>query len=635
MHIYKFLFIVDSKMDDYKKFGLKVGLEIHQQLDTHKLFCKCPSILREKDPDIEVHRKLKAIAGELGEIDIAAAAEELKNKTFVYQAYKDTTCLVELDEEPPHMINTEAVKTALQTALLLHMKPVDEIEVMRKTVINGSNTSGFQRTALIALNGYIETSSGKIRIPTLALEEDAAREIRESDNYVYFRLDRLGIPLIEIMTEPDIKTPEQAKEAAEYLGLLMRMTGRVKRGLGTVRQDVNVSIEHGSRVEIKGVQKLADIPSIIKLEVERQKNLIEISRKLKSRDAEIQKKFIDVVKIFKGTQSNIIKKNLEEGKAIYGLKLTGFAALLKRPIQGEKYLAKEILDCVKTLTGTKGFIHSDELPNYGINEREITQLRNLLECKPEDAFTFVFGTKEECQRALNAIADRCIQLIKGVPSEVRDVNEDLTTRFLRPMPGAARMYPETDELPITVTKELVKSIPVPETPAQRLSKFKTWGLSEQLSKQVLWSTSLTVFEELVEKFKNIAPTTMAAHLLSAEDEIRKRYGVDVSALDNKHFEDAFKLLDHGKIAKEGVIEILAYFARKPELTAEQAMIELKIERINIKELKEIIDKVLQENEQLTQEKNFQVLMGFVMRKVRGRIDGEIVSEELKKKLGTA
>ena len=281
----------------------------------------------------------------------------------------------------------------------------------------------------------------------------------------------------------------------------------------------------------------------------------------------------------------------------------------------------------------RGFIHSDELPNYGIKEKEITQLRNLLECRPEDGFAFVFGAKEECEHALNAIADRCEQLIKGVSPEVRDVNEDLTTRFLRPMPGSERMYPETDELPIIITKEILKSIKVPETPAERLSKFKSWGLSDDLANQMVRSEALIVFEELVEKFKNIPPTTIAANLTSAEDEIRKRYGIDVSYLLDEHFEGAFALLDKGKIAKEGVIDILAYLARKPELSAEKAMKELKLEKINVKELVEIIDKVIEENRKPAEDKNFQLLMGFVMRKVRGRIDGEIVSTELKKKLG--
>lgn len=618
---------------DYDKIGLKVGLEIHQQLDSHKLFCECPSIIREDEPDFEVHRKLKAIAGELGQKDIAAVAEELKNKTFVYQGYKDTTCLVELDEEPPHPINMDAVKTALQVALMLHMKPIDEIEVMRKTVIDGSNTTGFQRTALVARNGYVETSGGKVRIPTLAIEEDAARKIKEEGNKIYWRLDRLGIPLIEIMTSPDIRSPEQAKETAQTLGLILRMTGKVRRGIGTIRQDINISIEGGSRVEIKGVQNLADIPSIIKLEIERQKNLIEISKKLKLRNAQIEKKFVDVAKIFCQTESKLIKKNLEEGKCVFGMKLRGFATLLKKPIQGERYLAKEIVDYLKALTNMKGFIHSDELPNYGISEKEIVQLRNLLECKPEDGFAFVFGTKEECERGLSVIADRCAQLINGVPSEVRDVNEDLTTRFIRPMPGAARMYPETDELPVEITKELINSIKIPESPEKRLNKFKSWGLSDQLANQMLWSESINIFESLVEKFKNIMPTIIATHLLSAEDEIRKRYKIDVSSLKAEHFEDAFSLLDKGKIAKEGVIEILAYLARKPEITAEQAMKELKLEKISIRELNEIINKVLQENAELSAKKDFQILMGFVMRKVRGRIDGEIVAKELKKALG--
>lgn len=611
---------------------MKCGLEIHQQLDTRKLFCADPSVLRERDPDIEVRRKLKAVAGELGEVDIAAAAEELKRRTFVYQAYKDTTCLVELDEEPAHPINSEAVKIAIQASLLLHMKPFDELQVMRKTVVDGSNTSGFQRTALVSRGGWIETTGGKVRVSTLALEEDSARKIREVDNVIYYRLDRLGIPLIELMTEPDIKSPNQAKEAAEQLGLLLRMTGRVKRGLGTIRQDVNVSISGGSRVEIKGVQALGDIPTIVKREVERQKNLVEISKKIRSREPRIEKHFIDAAKIFKETESELVKNQLASGRQVIGLRLPGYAGQLKRQVQGERYLAKEIVEYLRTLTGMKGFIHSDELPGYGISEREVTQLRNLLGCRPEDGFAFVFGSREECARALSVISDRCSQLAKGVPSEVRNVNDDLTTSFLRPMPGSARLYPETDEMPVQMTKELLKSIPVPETPGQRLTKFRGWGLSEDLANQVLRSEALIIFEELVHRFNNIQPTIIAANLLGAEGEIRKRYGTDTSALTREHFESAFSLLDRGRIAKEGVIEILAYLARKPGLGAEQVMKELHLEKISLKELREIVEHVLQENTQLTEGRNFQVLMGFVMRKVRGRVDGEIVAEELKKKL---
>src|SRR3989304_5955537 len=256
---------------DYSKLGLKSGLEIHQQLDTTKLFCNCPSLLRKDEPDFIVKRKLHAVAGESGEIDVAAAHEASKEKEFTYQGYS-TTCLVELDEEPPHEINKEALKTALQIALILNCKILPITQIMRKTVIDGSNTSGFQRTVLIARDGFIETSAGRVGIASVCLEEDAARII-DKDKGI-FRLDRLGIPLVEIATQADIKTPSQAKETALKIGELLR-TIKVKRGLGTIRQDVNLSIARGSRIELKGFQDIRNIEAAIATEVQRQEALVE------------------------------------------------------------------------------------------------------------------------------------------------------------------------------------------------------------------------------------------------------------------------------------------------------------------------------------------------------------------------
>src|SRR3989338_6455224 len=262
-----------EKTERNEKTELKSGLEIHQQLDVGKLFCNCPSILRQDAPDFVIKRKLHAVAGESGEIYKAAAFEAAKEKEFVYEAYNDTTCLVELDEEPPHAINQDALKIALQISLLLNCEIIPVTQIMRKTVIDGSNTSGFQRTLLIARNGYIETPEGRVGIQSIALEEDAARIIRQEGNAVVYRLDRLGIPLIEIATFPDIKTPQQAREAALHLGEILRAC-KVKRGIGTIRQDVNMSIKGGERIEIKGVQEPALIEKTIINETERQKILV-------------------------------------------------------------------------------------------------------------------------------------------------------------------------------------------------------------------------------------------------------------------------------------------------------------------------------------------------------------------------
>ncbi|MBI2129533.1 Glu-tRNA(Gln) amidotransferase subunit GatE [Candidatus Woesearchaeota archaeon] len=265
---------------DYEKLGFKAGLECHQQLEGKKLFCNCLTLNSGKEADIKVERKLRAVAGELGIIDEAAKYEMAKGKKFLYESSSEDTCLVEYDDEPPHQINKDALYIALQVALLLNAKVVDEIQVMRKTVIDGSNTSGFQRTALIARNGFIETSKGNVSIPTICLEEEAAQKIKESKDFTEYRLDRLGIPLIEIATGAELKDPEHVKETAEKLGMLLRSTGGCKRGIGTIRQDINSSIKGHPRVEIKGFQELKSIPKIIEYEVKRQLEEIKKGKKL-------------------------------------------------------------------------------------------------------------------------------------------------------------------------------------------------------------------------------------------------------------------------------------------------------------------------------------------------------------------
>ena len=265
---------------NYEEVGLKCGIEIHQQLTGKKLFCNCPTLLRDDEAHFKVQRKLRAVAGESGEIDIAAQQEQVKDKNFLYEGYKDTTCLVELDCEPPHPLNPEALYTALQFCKMVGAEVSQIIPVMRKTVVDGSNTSGFQRTALVARKGQIKTEQGLVRIDNVNLEEDAAKIISESSEEKIYRLDRLGIPLIEIGTAPDIKTPEQCLDAARTIGLLLRSLPGVKRGLGTIRQDLNVSVIGGRRIEIKGAQELRLLPLWVELEVKRQLELLKIKEEL-------------------------------------------------------------------------------------------------------------------------------------------------------------------------------------------------------------------------------------------------------------------------------------------------------------------------------------------------------------------
>ncbi len=268
-------------MKDLKKLNLKAGVEIHQQLDTrNKLFCDCLARLSQDEPIKREIRKLRAVVGELGKVDIAAAYEAVQGKEFEYLVYEKESCEVELDEEPPHSLNPEAMEIGLKIALMLKCEIPNEIQVMRKTVLDGSNTTGFQRTALVGLNGWMDTSFGKVGITSVMVEEDACQLIKRGEKKVIYGLDRLGIPLVEIGTNPDMSNPEQVREAAEKLGMILRSTGKVKRGLGTIRQDVNVSVPGGARVEIKGVQDLRNIPKMVELEAKRQNSIISGGKKV-------------------------------------------------------------------------------------------------------------------------------------------------------------------------------------------------------------------------------------------------------------------------------------------------------------------------------------------------------------------
>ncbi|MEM2426502.1 MAG: Glu-tRNA(Gln) amidotransferase subunit GatE, partial [Archaeoglobaceae archaeon] len=346
-------------MSEENWHGLKVGIEIHQQLDTkEKLFCRCPTESSE-DAKLEIRRYLRLKRSEMGEEDRAAREEVERKKKFLYKYY-ESTCLVEADEEPPTEMNREALKIAIQVAKMLKMTVLDEIHVMRKIVIDGSNTTGFQRTALVAVDGELEVDDEKIRIATLCLEEEACRKVEEGEGFTVYSLDRLGIPLIEIGTKADIKTPEMAKKTAKKLGMILRSTGKVKRGIGTIRQDVNISIRDGARVEIKGVQELDLIDKVVEYEVIRQLNLLQIREELQKRNAHVVERVFDVTDVFRNTKSKILK-----GKTVKAILLKNFAGIVGKELQPGRRLGSEFADIARAF-GLGGIFHTDELPAYSI-----------------------------------------------------------------------------------------------------------------------------------------------------------------------------------------------------------------------------------------------------------------------------
>ncbi|HOF44010.1 MAG TPA: Glu-tRNA(Gln) amidotransferase subunit GatE [Candidatus Pacearchaeota archaeon] len=474
---------------DYSKLKFKSGLEIHQQLDTHKLFCNCPSILRGDLPDFYVERKLHAVAGESGEVDRAAEYQASLKKTFVYQGYRNSTCLIELDEEPPHEINEDALKIALQIALLLNCKIIPVTQIMRKTVIDGSNTSGFQRTVLIARDGYVETDFGRVGIETICLEEDAARKVKVEGEKVYWNLDRLGIPLVEIATSPDIKSAEQAKEVAMYIGDVLRSC-KVKRGIGTIRQDVNISILEGNRVEMKGVQDMRTFIKTIENEVLRQKELYD----------------------------------------------------------------------------------------------------------------------------------------EGTPTqpEVRNALPDCSSEFLRPMPGADRMYPETDLPLLKLSRDFIDSLKkdLPKLRSESAGELRERGLSEEMVKLILGEDKIEELKSLAEIYSNL--NFIAKMIVLFPKEIASKENKTLEEVEEQvmdYYGDILRLLNKKKIVEGDVKDILINLVKGMDFKEA-----IKIEKVDNSEIEEEILKIIKEKPGL----NANAYMGLVMAKFKGKINGKQAMDVINK-----
>jgi glutamyl-tRNA(Gln) amidotransferase subunit E len=615
---------------DYEKIGFKAGLEIHQQLDTHKLFCNCQSEITE-DVDYSFERILRPTQSEMGHVDKAALLEAKKNRRFLYTASNKSTCLVEADEEPPHDVNQDAVDLCLTMAVFLNAKPVDEIHFMRKIVIDGSNTTGFQRTALISLSGEVEN----VGVQTICLEEDAARKIQEKEKLVNYGLDRLGIPLIEIATDPDIKNPEHARDVAERIGMLLKATGKVKHGLGTIRQDLNISIKNGARVEIKGIQSLSSISKVAEKETLRQKNLIEIKETLKNRKIskdKIENKTWDITKLLEKTDSKIVQKQIKKGLGKV-IKLPGFNGLLKNK---KSILGKEMAVYAKVACGIGGIIHSDELPGYGIKQNTIEKIKQDLKIEKNDAFVIAIGKEKTVNDALKTVTQRAKKSIYGVLEEVRRALPDDTTEYMRPLPGAARMYPETDVVPTRIKKEYLKKIKknLPEKPEEKHKRFiKEYKLNNEQTKQLLSSGYDQDFEKLIKKYPKLKNNIIRT-FVNTYPELESE-NIETGNISLKILDEIFKGLKDNKYAKEAIPTLLKYLSVNSDHSLDEAIKKCGVASVDSDEVEKIIQKIVQEKKSFIKERNMNSLgplMGVAMKKLRGKADGQKVSKILNKEI---
>ena len=653
--------------------GFMCGLEIHQQLATDKLHSRMPSELFEyKSEEIPLDwprstRRLRASRGEGGATDIAARFEQRRNRTFEY-VQSPNSGLIELDESPPRKHDSEAVDVVLTMAALMGAKPIPNLQAMRKTVVDGSNTSGFQRTTIVATNGQIETESSQVGIDLISLEEDSARklETKRSDigETVVYNLDRLGVPLVEVATAPDVRSPEHAKETALALGRLLRDTRRVRRGLGSIRQDLNVSISCGDRVEIKGCQDLDWIPRIIRLEMARQLHFYRLANDLRSesslpllppnRESDSRpvenrvelatKKRIplsthDLTECFSECESDMVSLSVQNGSSILGISLPGFSGKIGRKTTDDKgsqlpRLGRELASAAK-LAGVSGIFHSDELPAYGITQSEIDSVRSQLSLPENDAFVLCMAPKWQAELALEAVIDRARLAFHRIPREVRNVvvrkgkPEDGTTTALRPLPGGARMYPETDIPVLEISSERWESIclNLPLSAQERQDRLSGLGLSKNQEEALLNGEIDDLLFEGIEGPLKLPAKAWASALLESGTSKPNSLAATV------HLREEGLLTREGaeallKESEEGPIEtIVEFMSSEAESRGFVPADETSVEKA--------VEEVLTERSDFVDERGLGAigpLMGMVMSKLGGSADGKVVSGILKQKI---
>ena len=656
--------VADAEALNPDKLGFMCGIEVHQQLATGKLHSRQPGDLYDVTMDTlpkdwpRFSRKLRAARGEGGKIDIAARFETRRNRSFEY-VQSPNSGLIELDDQPPLTHDESALDIALTTSALLNAKPVSLLQTMRKTVVDGSNTSGFQRTTLISTGGTLETSSDPVGISVLCLEEDSARKLdtyaTDTGECVIYNLDRLGLPLIEIATDPDVKTPEHAKETSIALGRTLRQTRRVRRGLGSIRQDLNVSIACGDRIEIKGCQDLNWIPRIIKLEMARQLHFYRLANTLRGQlslpalpsdrrldDASIEAsvrdkvaqalplQLTDVTEVFADCESKMVVNGLQKSYTMLALPLPGLAGKIgtkQLDSEGSQLprLGRELAGAAK-LAGVKGVFHSDELPAYGIEISNVESVRKALKLSDDDGFVLCLAPKWQAELALESVLLRARAAWHRIPQEVRNVvikkgaPDDGTTAPMRPLPGGARMYPETDIPAQTIDSQKWQSIidNLPMTDSQRQTRMNQFDVSADQKDQILARELDDVFVE----YQGGLPAKAWAAVLLENDEIDPR----LSSL-------VLSAKEAGEITREAINDVIAHFAGHiPEISDIIAYAEQHgLKPADESELGDIIAAVVAERLDFVKERGMGAigpLMGVVMQQA-GAADGKAVSALLK------
>lgn len=623
---------------DYDAIGFKSGLEIHQQLNTKdKLFCRCEAKYRDEESGLELLRHMRPTLSEMGTYDRTALMEFKTKKQVHYQIYNDHICTYEIDDTPPFELNQTALDSALIISKQFNCEIVNEIHISRKQYLDGSIPAGFQRTGIVSVNGFIPYKDKKINITHICLEEDACREISDKGHHVVFRTDRLSIPLVEIITDKDMKTPKEVAEVAKILGRTMRFSGLVRRGEGSIRQDVNVSIDGAVRVEIKGVSDHRLIETWCRNEAWRQKNLLEFRDELVNRgateaDYEFEKlSKADVTDLIDREKVPAIKDTWKEEFSIWAVGLPHFQGLLPKLTHEHRTFADEFagrLQVIACIDYEKNLIHSEELADVGLTEEDGKAIRNALGVPEDEVFVLLWANDMDIDTGIKEIGLRAQEATIGIPHETRQAFKDGTTGFERMLPGPDRMYPDTDSPPTPITPERLERIqarvPAPIWDVEQ--ELLGLGIPEQVAMPLPVSSYYQIFTEMQEKG---LPAKNTAVALLEDLKALRRKGVAVSLLSEEKLKEILGFIGENKATFEA-FPILIEQAVKPENDGKNVEQLAEAAGIGPVSDSDIEAKIKAAHEKVGPKPNLNPLMGVVMAELRGSVDGAKVYEMAKK-----
>ncbi len=622
----------------YREIGYKCGLEIHQQLlTTKKLFCRCPAGYRNDPPDGEIIRHMRPTLSELGEYDGTALMEFKTRKNVVYQLYRDNCCTYEMDDTPPFPINREALEIALKLGMLLNCAIVDELHVSRKQYLDGSIPAGFQRTAIVGVGGWIPYKGRKINITHLCLEEDACREISDIGHEITWRTDRLSMPLLEVITGPEMLTPTEAMEVDALIGRTLKASGLVRRGIGSVRQDVNVSVTGGDRVEIKGVPQTGLIEKLTATEAERQTALLAIKETLRLRgitDKTIHGEEFDLGGQLKISGIPVIEAAMARGWVVKGIKIDGFAGIFNMPTQPGLNFAHEVGGRLRVIACL------DQMPNLAVSDIpemagfkiEIWQkLRKECGCKNTDALIVTWAPKDDIATALSEIKIRAIEATKGVPFETRQALKNGNTDFERILPGPDRMYPDTDSAPVEISAAYLAKLrtELPEPAYKTEERWINKGVPRAIAEKAVVSPYAGLFDEIINGH-DLSPELVWGALMQLY--LPHPHSVEVY---NGSLGQVFKAYEKRAISKDSLFTIMREMSFNGPKTIPELLEQYKLLGADNHEVRDLVCEYVKETADAhfrKPEDRISYICGRIKDRLGKRVDGRTLRDEVARQI---